>query len=148
MDTTSTQYLVHQCSKCPRDTEYFCASCERDLCPQCSASHVNNLTTIDQNIVVYCEKLDDIDIKRPNNIFRKNFEPSGDPLCLNCARHNDHRRFDIRAKFESKRAIIHIIRSEAIYYREVLKIKLSPKKIPFTNIHSSFNQKFWKSSTI
>lgn len=128
MDTTIAQYLVHQCPQCPRETEYFCASCERDLCPQCSESHVINLITIDQNIVVYCEKLEDIKIKRPNNIFRKNFEPSEDPLCFNCARHNDHRRLDIRAQFESKRAIIHIIKCEAIYYREVLKNKIMSEK--------------------
>lgn len=52
MDAASTQYRVRVCSMCPGDAEYFCASCLCNLFLHCRENHVNNLKTIDHNVVI------------------------------------------------------------------------------------------------
>lgn len=60
MDTTNVQYRVNQCSKCPRDTEYYCASCPCELFGKCKENHVQDFKTIDHNVIVYFGKFDNI----------------------------------------------------------------------------------------
>lgn len=49
------QYIVHKCSKCPGDTEYYCKSCLCDLCSQCRENHMQDLNTVDHVVVLYRE---------------------------------------------------------------------------------------------
>lgn len=56
MDKVS-QYIVHKCSKCSGDTEYYCKSCLCYLCSQCRENHMQDLKTVDHNVVLYKEKL-------------------------------------------------------------------------------------------
>eukprot|EP00105_Crassostrea_gigas_P044861 XP_019929009.1 PREDICTED: uncharacterized protein LOC109620626 [Crassostrea gigas] len=57
METASIPCKVHQCSKCPGDTEYYCVSCPCDLCPQCKEDHVKDLKTIDHDVVSHRDKI-------------------------------------------------------------------------------------------
>uniref|UniRef100_K1QH54 Uncharacterized protein n=1 Tax=Magallana gigas TaxID=29159 RepID=K1QH54_MAGGI len=60
------------CSKCPGDTEYYCVSCEWDLCTLCKESHVKDLQTIDYDVVSYRETISyiptqEICVKHPSH---------------------------------------------------------------------------------
>lgn len=58
MDITITPNRVRQCSRRLGDTEYFCVSCQIDLCLSCKQNHLHDLVTMDHNVVLYHENLD------------------------------------------------------------------------------------------
>lgn len=76
MDTSCTKYKVRQCSRCPGDTEYSCISCPCSLCLHCKEMHVNDLKTIDHNVVIYSEKSNhpstqELCVRHSGNFYRK-----------------------------------------------------------------------------
>nr|XP_034332754.1 uncharacterized protein LOC117691245 [Crassostrea gigas] len=128
MDTARTSCRVHQCSKCPRDTEYFCESCPCDLCSQCKVNHINDLKTIDHYVMSYREKINyipmlEICVEHPNKIYGKYCELCQVPACNNCGKHRKHTKINVIAAYKTKRqqcrGTIHVIRSEALFYRPV-----------------------------
>nr|XP_034305456.1 uncharacterized protein LOC105338987 [Crassostrea gigas]XP_034305458.1 uncharacterized protein LOC105338987 [Crassostrea gigas] len=118
MDTSSTPYKAHRCSKCPGDTEYYCVSCPCDLCPQCKENHFKNLKTIDHNVVTYREKLNYIQTQEQDIC----------ELIDNVHTNKIQIPSDIETAFETKRqehrTILHTIRSEALFYRPILLIEV------------------------
>ncbi|XP_065939203.1 uncharacterized protein [Magallana gigas] len=141
MDPASTTYKVHQCSKCPGDTEYFCESCPCDLCQKCKENHVKNLKTIHHNVATYRDKFNyipkqELCVRHPSNVFRKYCEHCQVPVCDSCFGHKSHRfpvslfrqskhkilslRGAYKPKQQQHRGTIHTIRSEALFYRPVL----------------------------
>nr|XP_034309426.1 uncharacterized protein LOC117683722 [Crassostrea gigas] len=129
METASTPCKVHQCSKCPGDTEYYCVSCPCDLCPQCKENHVKDLQTIDHDVVSHRDKINyiptqEICVRHPSHVYTKYCEPCELPVCFHCTQHKEHRTLDIRAIYKTtrqqNRGTIHTIRSEALFYRPVL----------------------------
>nr|XP_034309439.1 uncharacterized protein LOC117683733 [Crassostrea gigas] len=128
METASTPYKVHQCSKCPGDTEYYCVSCSCDLCPQCKENHVKDLKTIDHDVVSHRDKINyiptqEICVRHPNHVYKKYCEPCQVPVCYHCRKHRNHRQLDSSTYYNTKRqqhrGTIHTIRSEALFYRPV-----------------------------
>nr|XP_034309352.1 uncharacterized protein LOC117683690 [Crassostrea gigas] len=156
METASTPCKVHQCSKCPGDTEYHCVSCPCDLCPQCKENHVKDLQTIDHDVVSHCDKINyiptqEICVRHPSHVYIKYCEPCQVPVCDSCSEHQSH-RFPIslfkkrRHKIESiqaayqtnrqqHRGTIHTI-SEALFYRPVLLPRI---KTDFKTCHTEFS---------
>nr|XP_034309423.1 uncharacterized protein LOC105317721 [Crassostrea gigas] len=141
METASTPCNVHQCSKCPGDTEYYCVSCPCDLCPQCKENHVKDLQTIDHDVVSHRDKINyiptqEICVRHPSHVYTKYCEPCQDPVCNSCSEDQSHRFrsflfgqgqheiLDIQVAYKTKRQqhreTIHTIRSEALFYRPVL----------------------------
>uniref|UniRef100_K1P850 Tripartite motif-containing protein 2 n=1 Tax=Magallana gigas TaxID=29159 RepID=K1P850_MAGGI len=141
METASTPCKVHQCSKCPGDTEYHCVSCPCDLCPQCKENHVKDLQTIDHDVVSHRDKINyiptqEICVRHPSHVYTKYCEPCQVPVCDSCSEDQSHRfpisLFNkrrhkiesIQAAYQTKgqqhRGTIHTIRSEALFYRPVL----------------------------
>ncbi|XP_052678994.1 uncharacterized protein LOC128159835 [Crassostrea angulata] len=140
MDPASTTYKVHQCSKCPEDTEYYCESCPCDLCQKCKENHVKNLTTIDHYVVSHYEKFNNIPtqeicVRHRSHVYIKYCEPCQVPVCYSCFGHKSHRFpvslfrqskhkiLSLRGAYKTKqqhRGTIHTIRSEALFYRPVL----------------------------
>ncbi|XP_065939274.1 uncharacterized protein [Magallana gigas] len=141
MDPASTTYKVHQCSKCPGDTEYYCELCPCDLCQKCKENHVKNLQTIDHNVVSHHEKFNNIPAqeicgRHPRNVYIKYCEPCQVPVCDSCFGHKSlrfpitlfrkrrHKFKSIQVAYQTKlqqhRGTIHTIRSEALFYRPVL----------------------------
>ncbi|XP_065939297.1 uncharacterized protein [Magallana gigas] len=141
MDPASTTYKVHQCSKCPEDTEYYCESCPCDLCQKCKENHVKNLQTIDHYVVSHHEKFNNIPtqeicVRHPSHVYIKYCEPCQVPVCDSCFGHKSHRfpvslfrqskhkilslRGAYKTKQQQHRGTIHFIRSEALFYRPVL----------------------------
>nr|XP_034309440.1 uncharacterized protein LOC105328160 [Crassostrea gigas] len=129
METASTPCKVHQCSKCPGDTEYYCVSCTCDLCPQCKENHVKDLQTIDHDVVSHSDKINyiptqEICVRHPSHVYTKYCEPCQVPVCYHCTQHRNHRQLAVTRSYKTKRqqhrGTIHTIRSEALFYRPVL----------------------------
>nr|XP_034309428.1 uncharacterized protein LOC117683723 [Crassostrea gigas] len=129
METASTPCKVHQCSKCPGDTAYYCVSCPCDLCPQCKENHVKDLQTIDHDVVSHRDKINyiptqEICVRHPSKVYIKYCEPCQVPACNNCQKHRKHKKTDVRTAYKTKqqqhRGTIHTIRSDALFYRPVL----------------------------
>uniref|UniRef100_K1Q7T1 A-kinase anchor protein 9 n=1 Tax=Magallana gigas TaxID=29159 RepID=K1Q7T1_MAGGI len=129
METTSTPCKIHQCSKCPGDTEYYCVSCPCDLCPQCKENHVKDLQTIDHDVVSHRDKINyiptqEVCVRHPSHVYIKYCEPCELPVCFHCTQHKEHTTLDVRTIYKTKRqqhrGTIHTIRSEALFYRPVL----------------------------
>ncbi|XP_065929574.1 uncharacterized protein [Magallana gigas] len=129
METASTPCKVHQCSKCPGDTEYYCVSCPCDLCPQCKENHVKDLQTIDHDVVSHRDKINyiptqEICVRHSSHVYIKYCEPCQVPVCYHCTQHRNHRQLVITTSYDTKRqqhrGTIHTIRSEALFYRPVL----------------------------
>lgn len=132
--STTINYKIRQCSKCTRNTEYFCKSCPCDLCRQCTENHIHDLTTIDHDVVVYRNTLNFI----PNQnscvthssigygLYCKNCQT---PACSICFKHKEHRLLDVRTEYESMqkrlKEIIHTIKSVTLFQRSSLKTKLT-----------------------
>uniref|UniRef100_K1Q1E5 Tripartite motif-containing protein 3 n=1 Tax=Magallana gigas TaxID=29159 RepID=K1Q1E5_MAGGI len=143
MDTASSTYRAHKCSKCPGDTEYHCVSCPCDLCPQCKENHVKDLKTIDHDVVSHRDKINyiptqEICVRHPSHVYTKYCEPCQVPVCGSWFGHKSHKLpvrsflcgqrkhtiLDIQTAYKTKqqqhRGTIHTIRSEALFYRPVL----------------------------
>lgn len=144
MDTTVIQYRVHQFSKCPGDTEYYCASCPCELCCQCKETHVQDLKTIDHNVIVYFWKYDNISNQEiyarvPFNVNGKWCELCELYDCSYCIKQNKQSTIYARNISEQKqqRKLIHIIRSETLLSSCVLSfIKDDIKKSIPESSHS------------
>ncbi|XP_065932116.1 uncharacterized protein [Magallana gigas] len=157
--TASSPYKVHQCSKCPGDTAYYCVSCPCDLCPQCKENHVKDLQTIDHDVVSHCDKINfiptqEICVRHPSHVYTKYCEPCQVPVCDSWFGHKSHklpvRSFlcgqkkhkiqDIQIAYKTKRqqhrGTIHTIRSEALFYRPVL---LTEIKADVKTCHTEFS---------
>lgn len=129
MDKSSIQYRVHQCSNCPGDTEYYCVSCSCSMCLHCKVNHLNDLKTIDHDIVTKREKINNIITKQicerhPCKHYSKYCEPCALPVCTHCREHRTHRCLDIQRAYrinrQEQQEIINTIRSEALFQRTVL----------------------------
>nr|XP_034305496.1 uncharacterized protein LOC105339367 [Crassostrea gigas] len=141
MDPASTTYRVHQCSKCPGDTKYYCESCPCDLCQKCKDNHVKNLQTIDHYVVSHHEKFNNIPTqeicgRHRSHVYIKYCEPCQVPVCDSWFGHKSHRfpvslcrqskhkilslQVAYQTKLQQHRGTIHTIRSEALFYRPVL----------------------------
>eukprot|EP00105_Crassostrea_gigas_P040757 XP_019924905.1 PREDICTED: uncharacterized protein LOC105333353 [Crassostrea gigas] len=154
METASTPCKVHQCSKCPGDTEYYCVSCPCDLCPQCKENHVKDVQTIDHDVVSHRDKINyiptqEICVRHPSHVYTKYCEPCQVPVCDSWFGHTSH-RFpipvwhkieSIQGAFQTKRqqhrGIIHTIRSEALFYRPVLLPRI---KTDFKTCQTEFSR--------
>nr|XP_034319750.1 uncharacterized protein LOC105342926 isoform X1 [Crassostrea gigas]XP_034319751.1 uncharacterized protein LOC105342926 isoform X1 [Crassostrea gigas]XP_034319752.1 uncharacterized protein LOC105342926 isoform X1 [Crassostrea gigas] len=155
--TASSPYKVHQCSKCPGDTAYYCVSCPCDLCPQCKENHVKDLQTIDHDVVSHRDKINyiptqEICVRHPSHVYTKYCEPCQVPVCDSCSEDQLHRFrsflygqrqheiLDIQTAYKTKRqqhrGTIHTIRSEALFYRPVL---LTGIKADVKTCHTEFS---------
>ncbi|XP_052681676.1 uncharacterized protein LOC128162486 [Crassostrea angulata] len=157
METASTPCKVHQCSKCPGDTEYYCVSCPCDLCPQCKENHVKDLQTIDHDVVSYRDKINyiptqEICVRHPSHVYIKYCEPCQVPVCNSCSEDQSHRFrsflfgqgqheiLDIQVAYKTKRqqhrGTIHTI-SDAIFNRPVLLPRI---KTDFKTCRTEFSR--------
>ncbi|XP_052692488.1 uncharacterized protein LOC128170749 [Crassostrea angulata] len=160
MDTASSPYQVHLCSKCSGGTEYYCVSCPCDLCPQCKENHVKDLQTIDHDVVSHRDKISyiptqEICVRHPSHVYTKYCEPCQVPVCDFWFGHKSHklpvRSFlfgkkkhkiqDLQKAYKTKRqqhrGTIHTIRSEALFYRPVL---LTGIKADFKTCHTELSR--------
>lgn len=141
MQSTSNQCRVYQCSQCPRDTGYFCFTCQCDLCLQCKEKHLK----MGHNAVMFreklsCIKLSEMCAKHPNKVYKRICEPCQVPVCDVCSEHNipkfeislsyfrqtnKHGLRKIRDFYKEKRQkqqkIFKVIRTEYVFYKCALE---------------------------
>eukprot|EP00105_Crassostrea_gigas_P036918 XP_019921066.1 PREDICTED: uncharacterized protein LOC105324216 [Crassostrea gigas] len=146
METASTPCKVHQCSRCPGDTEYHFVSCPCDLCPQCKENHVKDLQTMDHDVVSHRDQINyiptqEICVRHPSHVYTKYCESCQVPVCYHCRKHRNHRQSVVRRAYRTKRqqhrGTIHTIRSEALFYRPVLLPRI---KTDFKTCYTEFSR--------
>ena len=129
---------MKQCALCQGYTEYYCHSCQKDLCQHCKAVHVIDLETKHHEVTFYREKSNYIPIQEkcvihPYMIYDKYCEFCEVPVCGACSDHRpqgrgQHKPIGIRTAYQTKRqqnkGKVHIIRSETLYYGHILLRKL------------------------
>ena len=86
---------VKQCSLCPEYTEYYCHSCQKDLCQECKAVHVIDLNTKHHEVTIYREKINYISkrekcINHRNCIYKGYCECCEVPVCDSDSDHKPH----------------------------------------------------------
>lgn len=146
MNTATTPYRVLQCSKCQRDTEYYCKSCQCNLCQKCKENHDRKrIKQVGHDIVAYRDKFNyipkqEICASHPSFAYRSYCEPCQIPECEFCFDdqshiikkflygRRQHRTQDIQGAYNRKiqqhRETIHIIRSETLFCMPVLHTRM------------------------
>lgn len=118
MDIKSTQFRVRQCSRCLDDTEYFCVSCQIDLCLSCKQNHLHDLRTMDHNVVLCHEKFD---------FIQKEGKICDVAACSRCTEHIApiESPFENTTKQQEQRKIMDFIKSKVILHRLVFRTKIN-----------------------
>ena len=127
MESTSisTQVNVKHCPLCQGDTEYYCYSCQQDLCIQCKKLHVIDLSTKEHIVTSYAEKikyppkrLKSSQSQDPEHVPLTELRPHKffPPVLLSPSEHSGYDEFE-RRQYSDR---IYHLRGETIYYRSVL----------------------------
>lgn len=112
MDTSNTKYRIRQCSECSDGLEYFCETCSRDLCSECSNEHFMEMAakgnTSIHNVIKYREKSKylkkhDLCLRHPNSVYDNFCEFCNIPICSDCTEHRTHKKTDVGTAYETKR---------------------------------------------
>ncbi|XP_062610181.1 uncharacterized protein LOC134271961 [Saccostrea cucullata] len=152
MDTLkfSTQCKERQCFQCQGDTEFYCNTCEYDLCLLCKERHVIDLDTKNHDVVIYREKYkyiysQETCVKHPESIYIFFCYSCKLPFCFKCRGHVNHALMDIGTAYKMNRftyrQIIHNIRSETIYKSLCLLVGI---KSDMKTWHSEvYNRQSW-----
>lgn len=87
---------VKLCSQCQGYTEYYCYSCEKNLCSQCHESHAIDESTIYHISSIYKNKLRynlkrETCLKHPNRFYEKYCTACKVPICDFCLKHKSRR---------------------------------------------------------
>lgn len=121
MNTVSYQYLIRHCSRCLGDAAFFCATCDCSLCLPCKENHLNDLSTLDHDVMIYpdkdrCLSEQEKCMEHPHIACKWYCESCKIPYCDCCTEHITHRSFDIKKKVK----IIRLIRSECLFFSSIL----------------------------
>lgn len=140
MNTSSNQGRVRLCSKCQGDTEYFCVSCQCDLCLSCKENHVIDLKTLNHYVFMFREKTGVLKQyvceEHQNKLYKNYCAICQVPVCNYWLGHRSHRfpfisvnqkqhkllniQTIYRIRRNQCRKFIDIIRSEALFVRQFL----------------------------
>lgn len=116
MGTKTLPFKVRQCFKCLEATVYFCQSCPCGLCLQCKETHGYDIKTMNHNVVLYCRKGESISTQdeyvKLLGMVNEEFKKDSSTEHINSTKY--------RTKQPNQKDIIHTIRSEALFYRQVL----------------------------
>ena len=128
-----SEVTVKLCSQCQEGTEFYCHSCQQDLCCQCKEKHVIDLDTKHHDVTIYRERFSyypkqEYCKTHPEQVIKKYCKRCDLPVCYHCRKHRNHELVNIKIAYEDKKQqhkeIIHNIRSDAIYNRRVLLAEL------------------------
>lgn len=124
------QCRIRHCYLCPRDTQFFCLTCNNEMCFSCKKTHVQNLKTLDHNVVLYQNKSNTIARQEicsihSKNTYEKFCKHCELPVCFKCIEHIKHKKNQLRSarnkKIQECRGSVHIIRRDAICYGSILR---------------------------
>ena len=121
----SSHVNVSHCCQCQGDTEYYCLTCKKNLCPACKIQHSMHLDTKEHNVRLYKYRNR---IPNPHEPCAKH--PSKDnemycdvcviPFCIDCTEHKDHNVRDIMTVYREHKNIINAICTDTLYTLQVL----------------------------
>ncbi|XP_062589332.1 tripartite motif-containing protein 2-like [Saccostrea cucullata] len=120
MDDFSRQCMVRTCTVCNGDTEFYCKTCESNLCLQCKEIHNSYLDTVYHDVVIYREKFESIQKaescgRHPEMLYEMYCQSCELPVCNLCTEHRNHEKLDLKAAYSKHKEIIHKIRSEILH---------------------------------
>lgn len=155
MDAASTQYRVRVCSMCPGDAEDFCASCLCNLFLHCRENHVNNLKTIDHNVVIrkkyHYMPIQELCMTHPGKAYKKYCERCELSVCNRCRKHRNHRQVVLKKKKHIKAKLNNIRQSftpsdvipffQDMFSREISKLKSKLSKHASPSVSQSCLQR-------
>lgn len=133
MDNSNSQYTARQCFHCKESTVFVCSTCERSLCGPCRTKHIHDLSTAHHETVVYRENLGKINIEEICMVHHENSDfyctTCKLPICYDCyIVHRHHAVLTIELAYaevkNTRSKIISSIRSEDLFYRRALMIKI------------------------
>lgn len=136
MDSSNSQYRVRQCFHCEESTVFVCSTCERSLCGPCRTKHIHNLSTAHHETVVYRKNIGKINIEEMCTVHHKYScvfycKTCKLPFCRICSIVHESQLHNVLpiawAYAEVKKTpseIISSIRSEHLFYRRALLIKI------------------------
>ena len=136
--TISPYVNVCQCSQCQGDTEYYCKTCELNLCPPCKSTHTMSLDTKEHHVTVYREKFkslykSEMCAKHPDQVYKMYCDTCELPFCRCCTEHRQHKQQTIKTTYEIKRKenrdILINIRSESLYKARSLSENVVKKNL-------------------
>ena len=121
----SSHVNLSHCSLCQGDTEYYCLTCEQNLCPACKTKHSIHLDTKEHDIRLYkykniilhtrepCEK-------HPSQDYERYCDDCALPFCVDCTEHYEHSNRDIMTVYEEHKDIVQKISREGMYSLQIL----------------------------
>ncbi|XP_062603052.1 uncharacterized protein LOC134264785 [Saccostrea cucullata] len=162
----STQCKQRQCFQCKGDTEFYCKTCDYELCLQCKERHIN-LYIKDHDLVLYREKYQSLTKqesceRHPDKLYDRYCLSCEVPVCVKCKvyrnlkmlpfsfllnKHRKHEMLDLSTAYETNRrkyrGIIHKMRSDIIYNscHHLTRIKTDLKFFHTCNIQSEMSVK-------
>lgn len=125
MNTIRYQYLVRQCSRCPGDAAFSCATCDCRLCLPCKENHQTDFSTLDHDVMIYNEKDRSISEQEnctdhPHSLCKWYCEFCEVTFCDFCNEHRTHHSTKIKEKVQQKGKIIRSIRSDSLFYSYII----------------------------
>ncbi|XP_062590254.1 E3 ubiquitin-protein ligase TRIM56-like [Saccostrea cucullata] len=104
---SSVQCKIRHCTECYGDTEFYCNTCQHDLCLSCKEGHVIDLDTIHHDVVIYREKYDiqkhETCLRHPDRMYTNYCYTCKLPVCAKCKEHEQHKILDIRTAYKTHR---------------------------------------------
>ena len=116
---------LSHCSLCQGDTEYYCLTCDKNLCPACKMNHSLNLDTKEHDIRLYKYK-NTIPRTRepcknhPNQDYEMYCKKCDIPFCVDCEDHEAHNVRDAMTVYKEHKEIINNISGDTLYTFQVL----------------------------
>lgn len=134
MEELNDHYTVRQCSKCQKNTEFFCESCSIELCPKCEECHlhVNDPKTIEHRAVIYRAYREKVNcISKQQEIFYTRHNNVIGECCKPC---------------DQIRKTINIIKTKVIFHRLALLAEIKSDVKHCKNLFSLFQSDTLKKS--
>ncbi|XP_062586809.1 E3 ubiquitin-protein ligase TRIM9-like [Saccostrea cucullata] len=130
----STELKLPGCSQCKSNAEYYCRTCEQDLCVPCKEEHVIDFDTKHHDVVIDSLNYGDIMLletceRHPGMICDMWCLTCNLPLCSDCAGHLIHETQDLKSVYESYREqnqgrILHL-KSEIILHNFYIQAEIN-----------------------
>ena len=142
----SSHIRVIHCSKCDGDTNYYCHTCEKNLCPECKINHSIHLDTKEHDIrlykyknIIHCTR--EPCKEHPSQGYEMYCNDCGLPFCVDCTEHKDHSVKDVITVYKEHTEIINNISRNNLYNLQVLlSIIYADYKICKTKVDSILSE--------
>ena len=125
LNNISSHVYVRHCCECQGECEYYCLTCEKNLCPECKMKHSMILDTKEHNITLYKYKNRILHFREPcknhpNQLYEKYCDVCNLPFCVDCTEHKEHSNRDVMTVYKKYKEFINNISRNTLYDWQVL----------------------------